>query len=367
MFPTPSRRLARALLALCALLGSAQILTTTAQTARPGPAQFIGLTNFSSFETASNDTAPILTTPWIKFERSWDELVVSWNVTCPPGSGVKVEVRAGGGTNETPFLVYGWWSEQPERQPRESVREQAVPLARIETDTVVCRQPMERAQVRLTLQPGDDQAAPRLKFLGLSALDSLAPPAAPPPNRAVWGKTLEVPERSQLGHPGANGWCSPTSVSMVLAYWSALLHRPDLDHPVAEVARAIHDPHLPGTGNWPFNTAYAGHFESMRAYVTRLTALRDLEDWLATGVPVVVSLSFDLLNGRPRHEGNGHLVVLVGFTPTGDPVINDPWPNPKKENKVRRVFPRQNLERAWQHSHRTAYLIHPESWPVPTL
>jgi hypothetical protein len=74
---------------------------------------------------------------------------------------------------------------------------------------------------------------------------------------------------------------------------------------------------------------------------------------------VVASVSFDLLNGKPKDEGNGHLVVVVGFTRTGDVVVNDPWPNPRHENSVRKTFPRKNFIRAWERSHRTVYLIRP--------
>ena len=39
-------------------------------------------------------------------------------------------------------------------------------------------------------------------------------------NPAYWSHELAVPECSQMVYPdGGTVWCSPTSVSMVLAYW----------------------------------------------------------------------------------------------------------------------------------------------------
>ena len=328
--------------------------------------QFIGLSNFAAFGRVTNGSQVVLTSSWVEFERPWDELVVSWNAACPSASGLKIEVRASGASGISPFLLYGWWAERTNRYPRASGHGQSNSLAEVKTDILKCREPMRRAQVRLTFCAGDAGVLPSLKFLGFSALDSRQIPVDRPPNQAVWGKTLEVPERSQVGHAGANGWCSPTSVAMVLAFWGQQLHRPDLDHAVPDVARGVFDPHLPGTGNWPFNTAYAGHFAGMRAYATRLGGLRDLENWIAAGIPVVASVSFDFLNGRAVDEGTGHLIVIIGFTADGQVVINDPWPNPRKGFKHRQVFSRQSVQKAWDRSHRTVYLIYPEAWPLPS-
>ena len=337
-------------------------LVRAGEVSRP---QFIGLTNFSSFEPETTAGNRVLTSPWIQFERPWDELVVSWNAGGPPGIGLKIELRTAGDAGISPFLTYAWWAPQTNGASRQSARGQSNALAEVRTDILVCHSPMRQAQIRLTLQTNHAAAWPTLKFLGFSALDSRQPLSELPPNRAAWGKTLDVPERSQLGHAGASGWCSPTSVAMVLAFWARELGRPELDRPVPEVARGVYDPHLPGTGNWPFNVAYAGHFDGLRAYATRLEGLRDLEDWVAAGVPVVASVSFDLLNGRALDEGTGHLIVVAGFTSDGQVVINDPWPNPRKGFKHRQVFSRQSVQRAWCRSHQTVYLIYPETWPPP--
>jgi hypothetical protein len=54
-------------------------------------------------------------------------------------------------------------------------------------------------------------------------------------------------------------------------------------------------------------------------------------------------------------------VVCVGFTESGDPVINDPGTS----QNVRKIFPRANLVKAWAYSENTAYLIYPEGAEIP--
>jgi hypothetical protein len=40
-------------------------------------------------------------------------------------------------------------------------------------------------------------------------------------------------------------------------------------------------------------------------------------------------------------------------------VANDPWARLEEGQRVRRVYARANVERAWDHAHRLAYLIAP--------
>ena len=54
-------------------------------------------------------------------------------------------------------------------------------------------------------------------------------------------------------------------------------------------------------------------------------------------------------------------MVCVGFTETGDVVINDPG----TRQNVRKTFPRANLVNAWAYSHNTVYLLYPETAAVP--
>ena len=149
---------------------------------------------------------------------------------------------------------------------------------------------------------------------------------------------------------------------MILAWWAEALKRDELNRTVPDVAKEVFDPNWPGTGNWPFNTAYAGSFPGMRAYVSRFSDVSELEDWIAGGIPVAVSVAYSVLKDTPAREGqDGHIVVCVGFTNSGDVIVNDPG----TRREIRRVFPRENLVKAWARSHNTVYLIYPEDAKIP--
>lgn len=324
-------------------------------------AQFVGFDRFSSFEK-SRGAIPgevVLTSPIIEADIHWDQLVASWNADAPPGTYLKIEARALYPQHTTTFYVMGMWSPDAARFPRESVPQQKDDDGQVSTDTLSLTEPATRLQLRLTFG-GEDMLKPTLKFLAVSLLDSKASPTVLPPNRVAWGRLVEVPERSQMVYPNGKVLCSPTTVSMLMSYWSHELKRPELDEDVPKVAKAVYDGKWKGTGNWSFNMAYAGSFPGMRAYATRMSDVSELEDWVANGLPVGISVCYDRL--RAKGPGpNGHLVVCVGFTDTGDPIINDPGTS----QNVRKIFPRKNLIYAWAYSHNTAYLIYPTDSGIP--
>jgi len=356
----PKRRVHASWLVLAGLL--TLLLPRAAWSFESRGAQFLGFTRFSAFEQ-SRGSIPgelVLTSPIIRGDINWDQLIVSWNTDAPDGTYLKVEARAIFMDHSSGFYTMGLWSCNPARHPRESVPQQKDDDGQVITDTLVLAHATDRLQLRLTLG-GDDMLKPKVKFLGVSLLDSKASPPALLPNRNAWGRLVEVPERSQMKYPNGKVLCSPTTVSMLMSYWSQTLKRPELDHDVPEVTEGVYDGKWKGAGNWPFNTAYAGSFRGMRAYVARMSDLAELEDWIAAGIPVGLSVCYDRL--RAKGPGpNGHLVVCVGFTEDGDPIINDPGTS----QNVRKIFPRKNLVSAWTHSHNAAYLIYPLDTEVPT-
>ena len=204
---------------------------------------------------------------------------------------------------------------------------------------------------------------PRLKLVAVSFLNTELTAPARAPTRRVWGTNLKVPGTSQHAYDGGKVWCSPTSLSMVLSYWANRLHRPELRIDVPEVAAGVFDPVYGGTGNWPFNTAFAGRFQGLQAYVARLPDLRSVEELIARKIPVVISVSISRLRERPMKGDDGHLVVVTGFNADGDVWINDPdTPYPLVAARpVNRLHARRVVEAAWATSHRTVYLIEPHS------
>ena len=319
--------------------------------------RFIGFTNFAAFEYFANSNGDtVLRSPIISPGIPWNELVVSWNAQ--PGAGLKVEASAALSGHSTKNYVLGEWSDDPSKFPRQSFAKQADADGDVLTDTLVLKEVAREVQLRVTLI-GTNVSA--LKFVGLSFLNSQVSPDPRRPNTAAWGKLLAVPERVQSGYEGPGGWCSPASVSMVLGFWAQKMNRPELDRSVPEVATAVNDPVYGGTGNWPFNTAFAGELPGMRAFVRRFDDLADLEDCLAAGIPVVMSVSSYLTEDRHDGPDNGHLIVCVGFAENGDVICNDPGVSLRRGETVRRVYPRERVEAAWRKSKNTVYLIYPES------
>lgn len=323
--------------------------------------QFIGLRDLKAFRVGpgTNRHERVLTSRPLLTRLPWNELIVSWNADMPRDSYLRVEARPLYADLETKHYVLGQWSSDPAQFPRQSLKHQKDGDGDVDTDTLVLTRKAERLELRLILG-GLDGRLPRVRFLGLHLLDNTVRPAPLPPNRAAWGRRLPVPERSQMAYPGGEVWCSPATVSMLLGFWAERRGRPDWARDVPEIVAGVHDPVWGGTGNWVFNMAYAGGLPGLRAYVTRLSDVAELETWVARGLPVGLSVCYNRLRGKSR-EPSGHLVVCVGFTPEGDPVINDPG----TRQNVQKVFPRANLVDGWSYSKNAAYIIMPEAVAAP--
>lgn len=279
----------------------------------------------------------------------WNEAIVSWNANLEPGG--KVTVYAAAGESDHWFTL-GIWTD--DKTTRKSVNDQKNEHGEIKTDLLAT--PIKHQKLRLKIVP--EKAS--LDLVTISFADRSAETPMLPSLDGVWGTVLEPPRRAQMSYPNGNVICSATATSMLLGYWAERLGRPEVDRAVPVVCEGVFDPEWPGTGNWPFNTAYAGSVPGMRAYVTRMWGIPQLEAWIARGVPVACSVSRLLLQGQPKGKNDGHLVVLVGFTKEGDPVFNDPG-----RNVVRMTYKRADFEAAWASSGRTCYIVHPDSHTPP--
>lgn len=326
-----------------------------------------------------------------------DGLVLSWNVGNANGATLKFELRAKYFDHTTPYYTLGTWTPDSTRGNRESTNHQSDVYGKVLTDTLILKDRAHKFDIRVTsdraLMTSDGPTIKAL-YLSLTAaeLQSQVPtdpserpksPAGPyvrgtlsgrpgefvsrpspmiaprsvDSNPSRWGNLLFVPRRCQGDYPNGGVICSPTSLSMIMGYWAEKLNRPELDEGVEKVCAGVFDPNWPGTGNWPFNTAYAGSFPGMRAFVAQLRSSKVLEELTAKGIPVACSVSYDLLKGKGvRGKNDGHIVVCVGFTKSGDPIFNDPG---RKE--VRLTYNRWDFERAWATSNRTTYIVFPES------
>ncbi|MVN85188.1 peptidase C39 family protein [Deinococcus sp. HMF7620] len=285
---------------------------------------------------------------------AFDELVPSWNAVTPGRGSVSLEVRARMGNTWTRYFSFGTWSSAGDRS---SLGGQQDAAGQMLTDTLRLRGKAATFQYRVTLRG----AGTGVSLLAFNTSDRArrASGLGTPGDRALWGKVLNVPARSQMLYPnGGEVWCSPTSVSMLLAHQG-------IQVTVPQAAAATFDRAYDGTGNWPFNTAYAGSF-GLRAFVTRLPNLAQAERFVAVGVPLAVSLGWGAgeLPGAALPTSSGHLMVLVGFDAQGNPVLNDPAA--PTDAGVRRTYPRAAFEKLWlTHSGGLAYVIASKSVALP--
>ncbi|MDZ5445259.1 C39 family peptidase [Micromonospora sp. 4G57] len=331
------------------------------------------------------------------------ELVASWNAETPAGTWLQVELQGTYNTgSQTPWYVMGRWASGEQDVTRATLDGQGDPWSSIWTDTFSIDDAkagvlLRSYQLKLTLYRAPGQtASPRVWMLG--AMSSNVPDrftVTPSKGGIAWGTELPVPARSQMIHRGnypewgggGQVWCSPTSTTMVLEYYGKLPSAEDMswitpgytDPQVAYAARMTWDYEYEGAGNWPFNTAYAASFPGIDARVTRLHSLDEVERFIAAGIPVVTSQSFlgTELEGS-NYGTSGHLFVVVGFTPDGDVIVNDPASSSDAE--VRNVYKREQFEQIWLRTKRyrangtvasgsggIAYLIKPADRPWPQV
>ena len=339
-------------------------------TPAPGKAR-LGRTSFETGRWRS---------PWVETTFAFTELIASWEATTTRRSWIAVEVRG----RTVDGRVASWdrlarWASDDKRVARASTSGQADDLASVAVDTWRAPAGLTHWQLRITLARKAGTKAP-VTVDAIGAVTSRATGAGPtsPPGVAA-GTVLDVPAYSQMTHRGhfpqwgggGQAWCSPTSLAMVLGYYDALPPAPSWvppGHPdpwVDATARAVFDHAYDGTGNWAFNTAYAAS-RTGDAFVTRLRDLTEVERLVAAGIPVVASIAFGRyqLSGAPISSSSGHLLVIVGFTSTGDVVVNDPAAS--SNATVRRTYSRAQLERAWlTGSGGTVYVVHDTGHPLP--
>jgi Peptidase_C39 like family len=298
--------------------------------------------------------APEWTSPWCDVGFGFTELVPSWSATTPPGTWIEIRVT---GADERPHPI-ALWTSQDDATHRTSLSGDP------EVDTDVWRPTAGSDRYRLSVTRHHDEGrpAPVLHHVGAVVSAGNVPSTTSSPSDRT-APVLDVPRLSQMTwqEVGGRGWCSPAAVAMVLAHAGRL--PPGADVPA--VARHVFDPAYDGTGNWPFNTAWAAGLAD-HGFVTRLHDLREAAAFVAAGIPLVASVAYPAgaLPGAPTHATDGHLIVIRGFTGPGDVVTNDPAA--PSERSVRRTYGRAAFERAWlEGSGGLVYVIHRDDQPLP--
>ncbi|MBB4912584.1 C39 family peptidase [Actinophytocola algeriensis] len=334
-----------------------------------------------------------------KYRQGFDatQLVASWNAKTPKNTWLQVEMQGttSAGTKSS-WYTMARWALGDSDVIRTTVPGQEDAVGYVDVDTFVAEQPISSYQLRVTLyRERGTHSTPRLGMVGAMTSnipDRFTVPAGP--SAGAWGTELPVPRYSQNTHAGeypeygggGEAWCSPTSTEMVIEYWGKKPSDEDLDWvdpnladpTVPHAARFTYDHDYDGTGNWPFNTAYAASF-GLNGHITRLSSITDLEKYIKAGIPVITSQSFlaSELDGA-GYGTAGHIMVVVGFTENGDIIANDPASS--SNEAVRNVYKRDQFANIWLRTKRhnasggisggpggVAYIIAPPWKKLPRL
>jgi hypothetical protein len=295
------------------------------------------------------------------------------------------------------WYILGRWSSDDGSFHRTSVGGQKDGDGFVSIDTWFAHaHPAVAYRLRVTLfRKLGSTASPSVSRLSAIAMNltnqKMSFPSATTMTPGAGGIDLGVPSHSQEIHHGdfpqydngGEAWCSPTSTSMVVDYWTqttgtnysptpaeyswvtAALGPNHTDPQVDYTAREVFDYHYDGAGNWPFNAAYAAS-RGLVADVTAFHSLREVEPFIRAHIPVVASVAWqsNQLDGAIKST-NGHLLVIGGFTSSGDPIVYDPAST--DDSAVRHVYNRAQFEKAWiPASGGIVYLIRPAGWTTPS-
>lgn len=301
--------------------------------------------------------------------------ILSWEAGWPEGCAYVFSLSALVRGRWTRWYRMGSWSATPSL--RTSFKGEKDELGAVSVDTLDL---IEGASaVRLRVELGIDGAAawdsagvaaPGRVFLSYSdqkpSAAWLSRRAARPPIEAI--RLEGLPAWSQMTVPDIGKLiCSPSCVAMVLSYWGRGLAADKLEA-IRAAAAGIYDASFEAYGNWSFACAYAAS-RGLRAEARRFASLAELRPYLSSGVPAVLSVSWDNdgsrpLGGAPLSKSAGHLTLLVGFDGKGGALMHEPA-SPDDESVPRR-YDAAELEARWLGSSGgLAYIVYPIGTAVP--
>ena len=307
--------------------------------------------------------------PEILTAFNFKNAIASWNAATPEGSWLEIQLRARYGVRWSKWYVLGIWAADSTTIVRHSVKDQKDLDGTVADDTFIssAENLTNTFQLKIRLFSADGNSRPSVKNIAVAYSISIPKTATVSTgNPMLWNRCIDVPKFSQMVYAdGGSVWCSPTSTSMVLSAWEG--YRGEPAPRVRAAVEGVYDWIYDGHGNWPFNTAYAATFD-YEGYIARLTSLAKAEEFIAAGVPVIISIAWK--KGELTNSGvdstNGHLVVLVGFDSDGNLLVNDPAS--PSDSTVQHTYLRSEFEPLWlKASGGTVYLIYPEGTSVPKI
>ncbi|MCB9849479.1 MAG: DUF1460 domain-containing protein [Phycisphaerales bacterium] len=300
-----------------------------------------------------NTPAGAYESPVITSNVLFNQALLSWNIDAPPHVGYSVEARVGRQRDDS-------WTDWLRIADRGTLQPQPVAgtasgAMYIDTDYLWSEERYDRLQYRVRAVCGPIPNSPATAYAKLriarvdvtftdtsdllTSLPAPSAPASPPEER--WQRRLPVPFRSQKAEREAirGKICSPTSVSMVLAYRG-------VDRPTEEIAETIYD-HTNGIyGNWP-RAVQEAYSYGVPGYLDRFADWSRVEALIAQDQPLIISIEAKdgELPGAPYKSTEGHLLVLVGFDQDGNVLVNDPASPTPEQGMI--AYTRADLENVW--------------------
>jgi hypothetical protein len=301
--------------------------------------------------------ACVYTSRAIETEFDFNDLIASWNVDVPKGSGFWVSFRVGrkAGDFWTPWYYLG------------SVG--AVPGVAVDCKTLTdengvvnqdyfqsCNR-FDRIQYRFHMLGGE--RFPTIKRVGLAYSNTLddADIAAKfrkvvdPGPKEKWARRLPIRGRSQNWESDQlRGLiCSPTSLSMVLEYYG-------IKRTTVQVCDAVYDAEYHMYGNW-WRNVQSAYTLGMPGYLERFGDWNAVKRHISRGEPVIASIRIakgDLRN-FPNRSSDGHLIVIAGFDADGNVQVNDPAG--RTQEKILSTYAREDAEKIWLNHGGVGYVL----------
>ena len=290
------------------------------------------------------------------------EVLPSWNVDAPKQTGVKffVRTRDARSNDWSPWLYIGSWGKTlPAGKDKTRFKH-----GKVKIDYLKLMRPADAFQLRAVLESFDihGQVDPTIRKLTTVYSGIVKDPerraelTEPVTIVGNWARTLDVPFFAQGDAPEAlrSRVCSPTSTTMLMRYRGG-------NEPYMDNVLGTYDPEHDIFGNWGRAVAYAGQL-GFDAYLMRIRSWDQVKAYIAAGQPLIISIRFEpgTFPSNPMGSTDGHIVVIRGLTPQGDPVMND---GGRRSYGNGVVFKADELARAWIRHGGVAYIIGPRIQP----
>lgn len=250
-----------------------------------------------------------------------NETIMSWNANCPSNTHIDLEFRVKENSDSTwsEWFTTGKWKVD-ETHTRSS---ECPVYGNLQVDHFKSKVLFNEIQYRASLHTSNAANLPLLRTVYFAITNSVEPA---PENPVVSNASdLHVPWLSQHHGPTVVdrkmlecGVCGATSVTMVLRYFG-------IPAEVRDVGHRAYDPVAKIYGNWAFLATTASEY-GPEAWVERFSSWKQIENYIISGTPVIISIAYPkgTFTAEPEKSTSGHLLVVRGFTNSGDVIVNDP-------------------------------------------